>query len=325
MILLTRNHAFIQHQLSSMPFLVRRGRKAPSWIRFAALLSIAITMATTMTRASTKMGMNKLLLQGRFTAAMRHHFGFVSFLLPLSTSAFAWVAPVSVPLRDYHRESHFRSEFRTQSFHLHIYKPFQTSPPVHHRLFSTANTNNDIEPQTIDSGEKSNVENPPNDRAKLLNECLNVVLKQSAQESSTTPAEQLMEAALESLRNPSGGYDPKYGRPALRAYRSFVYPKQSSNSSNSNSKIDKLQLEAMAKRTANQIDFLVKRQTSRMNQAVRNHDDPNNTQATDSETQQAGTKFPITLVLDNLRGSFNVGSIFRTAEVRQKETTSCCI
>ena len=256
--------------------------------------------------------MNRMFMLGSATTAMRHHFGFFSFLLPLSTSsAFAWV-----PLRDYS----IRTQPHQKSTHLQPHQPLhsrfpktsQASLPFSHRLYSATDTN-DIEPQIQTEGEAT----APNERAKLLNECLNAVLKYSAESSTIdtkTPADQLMEAALESLRNPSGGYDPKYGRPALRAYRSFVYPKQS----NENSKLDNLQLEAMAKRTANQINFLVKRQTSRMNQAVRNHDDPNNTPTTDSETQQALAKFPITLVLDNLRGSFNVGSIFRTAEVRQK-------
>ena len=121
-----------------------------------------------------------------------------------------------------------------------------------------------------------------------------------------------MEAAISSLRDPSGGYDPKYGRPALRAYRSFVYPKKQQEVQGNNSN-DALQLEAAAKRTANQIDFLVKRQNSRMNEAVRNHDDPDK-ETNNSDSGGATQKFPITLVLDNLRGSFNVGSIFRTAE-----------
>ena len=75
---------------------------------------------------------------------------------------------------------------------------------------------------------------------------------------------------------------------------------------------DTIQLEAVAKRTANQIDFLIKRQTSRRNEAVRNHDDPN--YSVEEKNDSSFSKFPITLVLDNLRGSFNVGSIFRTAE-----------
>jgi hypothetical protein len=132
-----------------------------------------------------------------------------------------------------------------------------------------------------------------------------------------------MEAALLSLRDPSNGYDPRYGRPALRAYRSFVYPKKeqkqlsstssstSSSSSDGDGDGDTLQMEAAAKRTAYQIDFLVKRQTSRRTEAVRNHD-AGATNADGSPTTRF--KFPITVVLDNLRGSFNVGSIFRTAE-----------
>ena len=56
-------------------------------------------------------------------------------------------------------------------------------------------------------------------------------------------------------------------------------------------------------------------------EAIRNHDPSNvrtNSNAEDSDgedsTSSSFKTFPITLVLDNLRGSFNVGSIFRTAE-----------
>lgn len=257
---------------------------------------------------------------------MRRDFGFVSLLLPFSTSSAHALIPVQ---KKYHRGNHFLSSRNDPSFgEFYLYsqsmRPTQFNLPVHHRLYSTTNPNpnphpnadadaNDIESKTTSTDDSTTTaESAPNERAILLNECLDAVLTSSAHDSSTasskSPAQQLMEAALASIRSPSDGYDPKYGRPALRAYRSFVYPKQTNT-------IDKLQLEAMAKRTANQIDFLVKRQTSRRNQAVRNHDDPN-TQSANSEAR-ATFKFPITLVLDNLRGSFNVGSIFRTAEVRQ--------
>jgi tRNA G18 (ribose-2'-O)-methylase SpoU len=185
---------------------------------------------------------------------------------------------------------------------------------------------------------------PPNERAVLLNRCLDAVLHASrtatsaergdsgTKNTTTTtttaepnnpnsrPSKDLMESALASLSDPSRGYDPKYGRPALRTYRSFIYPKkQTSSSSSSSSSSDALQLEAAAKRTANQIDFLVKRQAARVHDFVRNHDDPSSAHTSTSQAAldaaaATTTKFPITLVLDNLRGSFNVGSIFRTAE-----------
>lgn len=258
--------------------------------------------------------MKRSMLLEHNTVGMRRNFGFVSLLLPFSTlSAHAWI-PVQ---KKYHRGNHVLSSRNEPSFgefysYSQLMRPAQFNLPVHHRLYSTTNPNANADANDIESKSTSTDESAPNERAILLNECLDAVLTSSAQDLSTTspksPAQQLMEAALASIRNPSDGYDPKYGRPALRAYRSFVYPKQTNT-------MDTLQLEAMAKRTANQIDFLVKRQTSRRNQAVRNHDDPN-TQSSNSEAR-ATVGFPITLVLDNLRGSFNVGSIFRTAEVRQ--------
>jgi len=190
--------------------------------------------------------------------------------------------------------------------------------------------------------------------------------------TTRTPAVELMDAALRSLRDPSNGYDQRYGRPALRAYRSFVYPKQqkqqtrnSSNNSNSNRadaagpertrsngdgmdsdnnnnnnnnnnnvdsdvRRDPIQLEAAARRTAHQIDFLVKRHTSKRLEAIRNHDPETpgggNGNGNGNGNDSTGTIFPITLVLDNLRGSFNVGSIFRTSEAcGVKEILTCGI
>jgi tRNA G18 (ribose-2'-O)-methylase SpoU len=86
------------------------------------------------------------------------------------------------------------------------------------------------------------------------------------------------------------------------------------DNSNDNGIGDTLQMEAAAKRTANQIDFLVKRQTSQRTEAVRNHDASIAANADANANANNTIQFPITLVLDNLRGSFNVGSIFRTAE-----------
>jgi len=199
---------------------------------------------------------------------------------------------------------------------------------------------------------------PPNERARLLNECLDRLLhhthtaEDETKPKTETPSAHIMEAALRSLRDPSSGYDQRFGRPALRAYRSFVYPKklppgllvQQSNGngngndddddddSNGNGNYDSqspnqtamgvnedpILLEAAAQRTANQIDFLIKRQTSKRTEAIRNHDPetlaPGATNTDSGTNQNEKTLFPITLVLDNLRGSFNVGSIFRTAE-----------
>eukprot|EP00536_Pseudo-nitzschia_multiseries_P018546 jgi/Psemu1/56158/gm1.56158_g len=222
---------------------------------------------------------------------------------------------------------------------------------------SASSSNNRSNSNSNSSNETTPVTPPPNERARLLN-----------RNNESTPAAEIMEAAIRSLRDPSSGYDQRFGRPALRAYRSFVYPKKlpynlqlqlqlqlqstgngsreedddddgdddnNNNNNNNNGRPgttsvneDPIQLEAAAQRTANQIDFLIKRQTSKRMEAIRNHDpetlrnnddDDDDDDDTSSSSQRrrrrrSNTVFPIALVLDNLRGSFNVGSIFRTAE-----------
>ena len=111
----------------------------------------------------------------------------------------------------------------------------------------------------------------------------------------------LHHAAQQSLTDPTSGYDGNFGRSAIRTYRSFLYPKKATNLPN-----DEQQLAAMAFRTAQQIDFLLKRHESHKEQWVRHHDSPDGT----SERRV----FPMILLLDNLRSAFNVGSIFRTAD-----------
>ena len=91
------------------------------------------------------------------------------------------------------------------------------------------------------------------------------------------------------------GYDPEYGKPALRAYRTFLkYPPSNPNED----------VTIAATRTARQIDFLVKRHKSRSLEWVRH---------TDEEAKKRSV-FPLSLILDNVRSAFNVGSIFRTAD-----------
>eukprot|EP00527_Entomoneis_sp_CCMP2396_P002590 CAMPEP_0198141614 /NCGR_PEP_ID=MMETSP1443-20131203/4602_1 /TAXON_ID=186043 /ORGANISM="Entomoneis sp., Strain CCMP2396" /LENGTH=340 /DNA_ID=CAMNT_0043804417 /DNA_START=308 /DNA_END=1330 /DNA_ORIENTATION=- len=114
---------------------------------------------------------------------------------------------------------------------------------------------------------------------------------------------QLGESALQSIQDPIQGYDGRYGKSAIRAYRSFISPKKESPASTS------VDLKAMAFRTAQQIDFLKKRHESHETEWIRHHDA--NTTADPSKRQQ---QFPIILILDNVRSALNVGSLFRTAD-----------
>jgi tRNA G18 (ribose-2'-O)-methylase SpoU len=116
-------------------------------------------------------------------------------------------------------------------------------------------------------------------------------------------ADVLYNAALQSIENPTDGYDGRYGRSAIRTYRAFLFPKKE-DVSPAQQDYD-LQLKAAAGRCARQIDFLVKRHKSHQADWVRHNDLP--------EEAQRQT-FPLILLLDNVRSAFNVGSIFRTAD-----------
>eukprot|EP00978_Attheya_sp_CCMP212_P006350 scaffold14371_cov40-Attheya_sp.AAC.9 len=105
-------------------------------------------------------------------------------------------------------------------------------------------------------------------------------------------AEDLAEAAMRSLVS-TEGYDPRFGKSAIRAYRAHV-----------NSKHVNDDVSVAGSRCARQIDFLAKRHRSQEAEWVRHLDD----------AQAVRQEFPLTLVLDNLRSAFNVGSIFRTAD-----------
>jgi 23S rRNA (guanosine2251-2'-O)-methyltransferase len=128
-------------------------------------------------------------------------------------------------------------------------------------------------------------------------------------------------AATESIQNPIGGYDGRFGKSAIRAYRSFV---NSSLDQNSSENLDS-KLNAMADRTARQIQFLMNRHKSHQMEWIRHHDtttiDPvvENQKSTEDQQQsqpspKLKTKFPIIIVLDNVRSALNVGNIFRTAD-----------
>ena len=138
------------------------------------------------------------------------------------------------------------------------------------------------------SGSTSLILSPPNQRAVILNKHLHVLLgrqelssldfKDENDSSTTTTtnnnnneyATEIMEAALESLKDPTQGYDQRFGKSALKTYRSFVYPKM--NQQKEEQDLDTIQLEAAAGRTARQIEFLIKRHRSHETEWIRHHD-----------------------------------------------------
>ncbi|GAX12629.1 tRNA (guanosine-2'-O-)-methyltransferase [Fistulifera solaris] len=112
-------------------------------------------------------------------------------------------------------------------------------------------------------------------------------------------AQELDQAAISSLEDPTMGYDNRYGKSAIRTYRSFLFSTKQPTS------FSTISATAAANRCARQIQFLLNRHKSHQAEFVRHHDTP----------QQSSRKtFPIILLLDNVRSAFNVGSIFRTAD-----------
>lgn len=107
------------------------------------------------------------------------------------------------------------------------------------------------------------------------------------------------------------GYDPYFGKPAIKAYRTFANPRPS--------KLDAVQREDVgvaAARCARQIDFLAKRHRSHEAEWVR-HTDTVTKDVDGNASDDVGgktTSLPLIVVLDNVRSAFNVGSIFRTAD-----------
>ncbi|GFH59570.1 hypothetical protein CTEN210_16046 [Chaetoceros tenuissimus] len=96
---------------------------------------------------------------------------------------------------------------------------------------------------------------------------------------------------------------PHYGKSAIKAYRTFIYPRPSKVQS---ARTEDVQV--AASRCARQIDFLAKRHRSHEAEWVRHHD-------TEDDSEEKSRKlFPLLILLDNVRSAFNVGSIFRSAD-----------
>jgi 23S rRNA (guanosine2251-2'-O)-methyltransferase len=123
-------------------------------------------------------------------------------------------------------------------------------------------------------------------------------------------AEQLSEAALQSIVDPTQGYDGRWGKSAIKTYRSFIFPKQKQFTTMLD--FDTVQLQAAARRTSLQIQFLLARHKSHQADWIRHHDNEDSFQSQGSNKQI--DYFPLILLLDNLRSAQNVGSLFRTAD-----------
>ncbi|KAL7526470.1 hypothetical protein ACHAXR_004104 [Thalassiosira sp. AJA248-18] len=110
-------------------------------------------------------------------------------------------------------------------------------------------------------------------------------------------ADLLADAAFRSVTT-TEGFDSRFGKSAIKSYRSYIDPKPSKIEAVARENVD-----VAANRYARQIDFLSKRHRSSEAEWVRHID-----------TSEHRRTFPLVLVLDNLRSAANVGSIYRSAD-----------
>ena len=160
--------------------------------------------------------------------------------------------------------------------------PKHTSFTLQHRHYSSSPLTGSTKPHT-------NEENLVTDeRRSLLWKSLNEL---------DIDAQELDQAAITSLENPTLGYDGRYGKSAIRTYRSFLFSTKQQPPTSSHA--------AAASQCARQIQFLLNRHKAHEAEFVRHHD---------HAPSSPPTTFPIVILLDNVRSAFNVGSIFRTAD-----------
>ncbi|KAL3902620.1 MAG: hypothetical protein SGILL_010763 [Bacillariaceae sp.] len=115
----------------------------------------------------------------------------------------------------------------------------------------------------------------------------------------------LSQANTKNVEDPTSGYDPTFGRAAIRTYRSFL---QSNKFANDNT------LTARAETCARQIDFLRRRHLAHQTEWVRHTDNEDSLMTNAADQANPPRRFPLILILDNVRSAFNVGSLFRTAD-----------
>jgi tRNA(Leu) C34 or U34 (ribose-2'-O)-methylase TrmL len=161
-------------------------------------------------------------------------------------------------------------------------------PLLHHWYSSLSGTNSDE--NVITSFKNDVIKETIDERRTRLWKCLKEL---------EIDAQELDQAAISSLEDPTMGYDNRYGKSAIRTYRSFLF------STKQPTTLSTISATAAANRCARQIQFLLNRHKSHQVEFVRHHDTPQ---------QFARRTFPIILLLDNVRSAFNVGSIFRTAD-----------
>lgn len=127
------------------------------------------------------------------------------------------------------------------------------------------------------------------------------LLHDSLQKIHLDPA-LIEQANLKNMEDPTTGYDTAFGRPAIRAYRSFIH------STNIPDNMPQSKLTAQADQCARQIEFLRRRHLAHETEWVRHTD------TEEKMNESKASRFPLIMILDNVRSAFNVGSLFRTAD-----------
>ena len=111
--------------------------------------------------------------------------------------------------------------------------------------------------------------------------------------------ESAVQSSIEGTYNHDTAF--QFGSSAIKTYKTYIQSKHEED------------IEVSALRTARQIEFLIKKHKSRTAEWVR-HNDFTSQEQQSHETSEKNKRFPIRLVLDNVRSAYNVGSIFRTAD-----------
>ena len=109
----------------------------------------------------------------------------------------------------------------------------------------------------------------------------------------------------------------RFGTAAIRTYNSFLLPKSAGALAVAESP-------TRPRVVANNISFLVREYKADQEKWLRNVDQNRNADEVSSDKTNAKRKYPITIVLDNIRSAANVGNILRLAEAAQVESVRLC-
>lgn len=182
--------------------------------------------------------------------------------------------------------------------------PDYTATDNSDRNIDTNNSVNSITKSTIaedyDNSDTANENDTSSEQVQIRKDLLHQYLMELNMD-----VDSFSTAVINSMENPIQGYDNRFGKSAIRAYRSFVFAR------NNNVRVE---LKSIAGQTARQIQFLCNRHKAHQMEWIRHHDATNSMMKSENPESSLQRRFPIILVLDNVRSALNVGNIFRTAD-----------